>query len=73
MYIFCIGQGDWEWDGLPTQRVMDKACKEKGIHCWFDYWGYDVSHDWPWWRKQALYFLPKLIEAYEKAGYRMPD
>ena len=40
---------------------MDNLFREKGIDVWVDYWGYDVSHDWPWWYKQAAYFIPKLI------------
>ena len=58
--VFCIGQGDWE-QGLPSQRFLDATFREKGIHAWFDYWGYDVSHDWPWWKKQIRYFLPYLL------------
>jgi esterase/lipase superfamily enzyme len=30
------------------------------VPAWFDYWGYDVNHDWPWWRRQLPYFLGKL-------------
>ena len=57
--IICIGQGAWEEIG--TTRIVDGLCKEKGINVWVDYWGYDVNHDWPWWYKQAAYFIPKLI------------
>lgn len=60
--IFCIGQGAWE-DGLASQRFLDKTFREKGIHAWFDYWGFDVNHDWPWWKKQIRYFLPFLLES----------
>ena len=58
--IVCIGQGAWE-DGLESQRFLDKVFKEKGINAWFDYWGYDVNHDWPWWKLQMRYFLPYLL------------
>ena len=40
------------------QRILN----EKGIGAWVDYWGYDCSHDWPWWYKQVEYFLPYLLE-----------
>ncbi|NLG58370.1 MAG: transposase, partial [Clostridiales bacterium] len=33
-----------------------------GIHAWVDIWGEDVNHDWPWWRRQMAYFLPKVME-----------
>ena len=55
--IFCIGQGDWEWDLLPSNHELQQIFEEKGIHAWFDYWGFDVNHDWVWWRKQIVYFM----------------
>lgn len=60
--IFCIGQGAWEDSGLPTYKYLEYLCNEKGIHAWFDYWGSDVNHDWPWWLKQIRYFLPYILE-----------
>lgn len=57
--VICVGQGAWE---LPdTTRRTDQLCREKGIRLWVDYWGCDVSHDWPWWHKQAAYFLPWVL------------
>ena len=32
---------------------------EKGISHELDVWGHDVSHDWPWWRKQIAHHLPR--------------
>ena len=58
--IICIGQGAWE--EISTTRILDSLFREKGIDVWVDYWGYDVNHDWPWWYKQAAYFIPKLLE-----------
>lgn len=59
--IVCVGQGDWE---LPNEtRTLQAVLEGKGISLWFDYWGFDVSHDWPWWHRQVLYFLPHLLEA----------
>ncbi|MBQ4582191.1 MAG: esterase family protein [Oscillospiraceae bacterium] len=58
--IICVGQGAWE--EVSTTRILDNLFREKGIDVWVDYWGYDVNHDWPWWYKQAAYFLPKLLE-----------
>ena len=58
--IICIGQGAWE--EVSTTRILDSLFREKGIDVWVDYWGYDVNHDWPWWYKQAAYFIPKLLE-----------
>ena len=61
-YIFCVGQGAWEEEGIQTQRVLDACFRAKGIQIWCDFWGYDVNHDWPWWKKQIRYFLPIVLE-----------
>ena len=60
--VICVGQGAWEDDGIRTQRALEQAFREKGINAWFDYWGYDVNHDWPWWKKQIRYFLPEVLK-----------
>ena len=57
--VICVGQGAWEQP--ETTRELDGICKSKGINIWFDYWGYDVNHDWPWWFKQAEYYMPFLL------------
>lgn len=59
--VLCIGQGAWE-DGLGDQRFLAKVFKEKGIEAWCDFWGTDVCHDWPWWKKQIRYFLPIVLD-----------
>lgn len=59
--VLCIGQGAWE-DGLEDQRFLARVFKEKGIDAWCDFWGTDVCHDWPWWKKQIRYFLPIVLD-----------
>ena len=59
--IFCVGQGAWEEDGVRTLRNLERIFREKNIHAWCDFWGYDVNHDWPWWFKQLRYFLPHML------------
>ena len=59
--IFCVGQGAWEEDGVRTLRNLERIFREKNIHAWCDFWGYDVNHDWPWWFKQLRYFLPFML------------
>ena len=57
--VICVGQGPWE---MPNDtRTLHRILVEKGIPAWVDYWGYDVNHDWPWWYKQAAYFVPQLL------------
>jgi esterase/lipase superfamily enzyme len=60
--IFCVGQGAWEADCIRTLLMMASIFKTKGIKAWCDFWGYDVSHDWDWWKKQLRYFLPKVLD-----------
>ena len=58
--VICVGQGAWE---LPdTTKELKAIFEEKGINIWVDLWGYDVAHDWDWWYKQVVYFLPYLLE-----------
>ncbi len=62
--VVCVGQGAWE---IPdSTRNLDRLCKERGINIWFDYWGWDVNHDWPWWYKQTAYFMPYVLGLEEK-------
>ena len=60
--IVCTGQGKWENEAVRDTRELEVQFKEKDIPAWFDYWGYDVNHDWPWWYKQMNYFLDHLYK-----------
>ena len=55
--IACTGQGAWEEEMIRDTRALDHIFKQKNIPAWCDFWGYDVNHDWPWWRRQLPYFL----------------
>lgn len=55
--ILCCGQGYRELDYVHDHNAIEHLFQEKGIDAWVAYWGYDVSHDWEWWRKQLDYFL----------------
>ena len=59
--ILCVGQGAWEDDMLRDTREMQQIMAEHNVPVWIDYWGFDVAHDWPWWRKQIVYFIPKVL------------
>ena len=59
--IFCVGQGAWEGPLLAGTRRLDEVLRSKGIPAWVDYWGPDVNHDWPWWKRQIRYFLPHVL------------
>ena len=61
-FIVVVGQGDWEEPHIHDTRRLQEAFAAKGMEGWFDYWGHEVAHDWPWWRIQLPYYLGKLEE-----------
>ena len=64
--LFCTGQNASESDSLRTTREMDANLARLGVDAWCDYWGGDVTHTWPWWKKQLRYFLPIVLDDVEK-------
>lgn len=60
--ILVVGQGDFEEEALRDTRIMADLFREKGIPAWVDIWGYEVAHDWVWWRQMVVYFLERLLE-----------
>ena len=46
---------------LESTRALDTVLCEKGIPAYMDYWGFDVDHDWCWWRVQLPYFMEKIV------------
>ncbi|MEG0329128.1 MAG: alpha/beta hydrolase-fold protein [Longicatena sp.] len=59
--VLCCGQGAWEQEMEYSLRQMDAIFQEKHIDVWIDEWGFDVSHDWYWWKKQLDYFLQFMV------------
>lgn len=59
--VFCVGQGAWE-DSIDDLRVISEEFDRLGVGAWCDFWGFDVSHDWPWWKRQIAYFLPIVLD-----------
>ena len=60
--LLVCGQGAWEvhpTGALPSSREMAALLQRKGIRCELDLWGFDVAHDWPWWRQQLAHHLPR--------------
>lgn len=61
-FLLVCGQGAWEVDptgALPSTRQLARLLTDKGLRCELDLWGDDVSHDWPWWRRQLAHHLPR--------------
>lgn len=53
-----IGQGRWEDECLEDTRKLNNVFLQLDIHnAIFDYWGYDVDHDWQWWRVQLRHVI----------------
>ncbi len=60
--IVCVGRGSWETESLIDTAIIQEQFNRLGVPAWVDYWGEDVAHDWPWWRRQIAYFVGKLLE-----------
>ncbi len=58
--VISVGQGRWEGPAIEDAKNLASILDKKGINCWLDMWGYDVDHDWPWWRKMLPYYLESL-------------
>ena len=62
--VMCVGQGAWE-EGVDDLRYIDDQLNRLGVDHWCDFWGTDVNHDWPWWRKQMPYFMNEVLSEIE--------
>jgi esterase/lipase superfamily enzyme len=58
--FICVGQGAWEEPMIKDAREIQKILLKKKIPAWIDFWGFDVNHDWVWWRKQFPYFVNQI-------------
>jgi esterase/lipase superfamily enzyme len=60
--VLVCGQGQWEdtTGALESTRRMAGLLADKGIRHELDLWGLDTPHDWPSWRAQLAYHLPRL-------------
>ncbi|MGI6756023.1 MAG: alpha/beta hydrolase-fold protein [Atopobiaceae bacterium] len=59
--VFCAGQGPRE-SCVDDLRILTEEFDRLSVHAWCDFWGFDVTHDWPWWKRQITYFLPTVLE-----------
>lgn len=59
--VICCGKGAWEQEMEQDLHVLEEIFATKHVDVWIDYWGYDVSHDWYWWKKQLDYFLQFMV------------
>jgi esterase/lipase superfamily enzyme len=57
--VILSGQGAYE--APDRSRHLSDLLHGKGIPHTLDLWGYDVNHDWPWWRKMLPHWLGRLL------------
>lgn len=59
--LLVCGQGAWEEStgSLPSTRRFAELLGAKGIQHELDLWGHDTPHDWPSWRAQFAYHMPR--------------
>ncbi len=57
--VILTGQGAYE--APDRSRQLSAILDSKGIPHTLDIWGYDVDHDWPWWRKMLPFWLDRLL------------
>ena len=41
--------------------MLKRIFEAKNIPVWVDLWGRDVKHDWDWWYKQTVYYMPYIL------------
>ena len=58
--LIMSGQGNYE--APERSRALSDILNAKGIPHTLDLWGPDVDHDWPWWRKQIIYYMEALTQ-----------
>lgn len=59
--IICTGQGAHEDLMRSETQKLKEVLQEKHIPASVEFWGYDVNHDWYWWRKQILYYMDRCL------------
>lgn len=64
--IICVGHGQWEEEMIEDAMELQMLLRKKHVRSWLDFWGYDVDHDWKWWRNEWEYFLDQLFPLNEE-------
>lgn len=60
--FLCAGQGAWEEEAAASTRAMAALLEQAGIKIRAEFWGQDVTHDWPWWQQQFALFAGQAAE-----------
>jgi esterase/lipase superfamily enzyme len=56
-----VGRGAHEHGCIPETRELGALLERKGIPHHLAFWGKESSHTYPWWQKQALYYLSQIF------------
>jgi esterase/lipase superfamily enzyme len=56
--VLVTGRGAFE--APEASQKLSDILNAKGISHVMDYWGDDVNHDWPWWRRMLPHYLDRL-------------
>lgn len=56
--VIVTGQGQWE--APDASRRFGALLASRDIPHRLDFWGHDVSHDWPWWRRMLPFYMDEL-------------
>lgn len=56
--VIC-GRGPWE--RVEWSEQMHHSLLHGRVSHNYDLWGHDVSHDWPWWKKQMNVMIERLF------------
>jgi esterase/lipase superfamily enzyme len=58
--VVVCGQGRWEEDCIADTHRLKEKFEQLQIPAIFDFWGYDVDHDWPSWLRQLPHMLNRI-------------
>ena len=56
-----VPEPEGAWEQPDTTWYLKRIFEAKGIPVWVDLWGHDVKHDWDWWYKQVVYYMPYIL------------
>ena len=60
--VLVCGRGKWEDGNIEDTERLGGLLTSKGISNQVDLWGYDVAHEWDWWKRQVRYHLGPIVD-----------
>ncbi len=56
--VIVSGRGAYE--SPQSSQAFADVLALRGIPHLLEFWGHDVNHDWPWWRRMLPHYLPQI-------------